>query len=368
MYTLKRLGGLVTLFLLLVHLFAAVGPCPADIYKWKDEKGHWHFSDSPTSDVKIEDPPIAEHRSDQSGPETSAPALDQTAGSAALPAPAEKRGAEPFAAGTSSAQGGLLWRIERQGLRPSHLLGTIHSSDPRVVRLKPAVAQALDQSDRFVMEMEMDASILTALGAEMMLAGDKDLADLLGRDLFAQAAAAMADFGLPEPAVRRFKPWAVMALLSMPKPTAAPVLDLVLHQRAQGAGKPTAGLETMQEQVAVFEGMSMADQITLLKMTLADLPQLPTFFEQLLQAYVSDDLGQIARLAAKYNSRDQTETTQRFMLRINDQRNARMVRRMQSHLARGNSFIAVGALHLSGPTGLIDLLRAEGYQVIPVTR
>ncbi|MFZ1983104.1 MAG: TraB/GumN family protein, partial [Desulfatitalea sp.] len=224
----------------------------------------------------------------------------------------------------------------------------------------------LDRSDRFVMEMELESAAMTDFGASMLLTDGSDLEALLGATLFRQVNKAMTDYGLPETAVRNLKPWAVMALLSMPKPSPDPILDLVLRERAVTAGKPTAGLETAQEQLAVFNGLSMPDQIALLKMTLAQLPALPRMFEQLIQAYAADELKFITNIAEEYQGSGDTEAVQRFTRRLNDERNQRMVVRMTPYLQQGNSFIAVGALHLAGPAGLLQLLRERGFIVTSI--
>ncbi len=352
MKPLLRLVRISATLLLCAALLLPTHPCSADIYKWKDDTGHWHFSDSPPSETSL-----------QREPDGGAPPAD----GAAPPADrSPKQSGAADAAHAATAQGGLLWRISGQGVRPSHLLGTIHSSDPRVVRLKADVIQALDQSDRFVMEMKMDSSALMGMGAKMMLTDGRDLESLIGSPLYQKAVEAMAGYGLPEMAVRNLKPWAVMALLSMPKPTPEPILDLALLKRAGEAGKPTDGLETADEQLAVFDGLAMADQIALLKMTLAQLPDLPEMFEQLIRAYADDDLQRLAALASRYREDADMAAANRFMLRLNDERNQRMIQRMVPYLKQGNSFIAVGALHLPGPQGLIALLRRQGYQVTPV--
>lgn len=344
--------------ILILFFILPSAPCPAEIYRWQDEQGNWHFSDSPTSDAPIEEPPMPSYQ-EPAQKEAAAPQDTATPPASSSPESVPPSSDAPI-------QGGMFWRISRDGLTPSYLLGTIHSADPRVVRIRPAVRQALDQSDQFVMEMQMEPNALLAMGSSMLLTDGSTLETLIGRDLYHQVTTAMADLGYPELMVGTLKPWAVMALLSMPKPTGEPVLDMVLQQRAQAAGKPTAGLETAQEQLAVFDGLSMPDQIALLKMTLAQLPDLPRMFDQLIQAYTADDLPRMAQLAAEYNRHGQAGTTGRFMARLNDNRNRRMAERMDAYLRKGNRFIAVGTLHLTGPAGLIRLLRQRGYDVASV--
>ncbi len=294
------------------------------------------------------------------------------------PRPAtEKRPAEPAsskdlagpaASGISPATSGngLLWRILTKGGDPNYLLGTIHSSDARVTRLRPAVAEALDNCDRFVMEMILDTEAFIQFGATMLLAQDTDLETLIGKKLYDRVVSAMDSYGMPEPVVRRLKPWVAIAMLSMPKSGSGLILDLVLYQRATGQGKTTAGLESAQEQLAVFEELSTRDQVELLKMTLDQLPSQPHLFEQLITTYAADDLDRIAAIAKLNHEQAQIESARNFMVRLNDDRNRRMVQRIIPYLEQGNSFIAVGALHLAGPQGILSLMRQSGYKVDPV--
>lgn len=326
---------------LMVSSVWPTGPSSAEIYRWKDEKGVWHFTEGPG------------------------------AGSSSQPARDTKAtGTEPMQElpppPGSDVKGGLLWRIQGSGNAPSYLLGTIHSDDPRVTRLRPAVAKKLDGCHQFVMEMEIDSNAIMQFGADMLITSGDDLESLLGADLYTKVVAAMADYGMPEMAVRQLKPWVVMALLSMPKPTGGMILDMVLHQRAISQGKPTSGLETAKEQMAVFEGLPLQDQIALLKMTIDQLDALPRMFEELIAAYAADNLGRIASLAEQYNGLANSAAAQRFLHRLNDERNRRMAQRIIPYLKQGNAFIAVGALHLAGPHGLLSLLEQKGYRADPV--
>jgi uncharacterized protein len=330
-----------------VYLASAWLPAPvvAEIYRWQDEQGYWHFSEGPDQHPQSL-PPSA----DRPTPGTPAQPPETSAATTTMP----------------HTKTGLLWRIRAAGKPPSYLLGTIHSADPRVAQLRSAVTSALDGCDRFVMEMKLDTDAFMQFGTTMMLGPDSDLESLIGKQLFDQVTQAMAVYGMPGPVVHQLKPWVVVAMLSMPKPNGGLILDLVLYQRAAGQGKPTSGLESAAEQLAVFEGLTLQDQIELLKMTLKSLPSQPQTFEQLIEAYAADDLDRIAGIARLNQGQSQSGSARRFMTRLNDDRNQRMVRRIIPYIEQGNSFIAVGALHLAGPQGIVALLGQKGYATEPV--
>ena len=71
-------------------------------------------------------------------------------------------------------------------------------------------------------------------------------------------------------ALAMFKPWAVFLTLSVPPQKTGMFLDLVLYESAKHQNKPVCGLETAEEQVGVFEGTSLEDQILLLQQIVKD--------------------------------------------------------------------------------------------------
>lgn len=315
----------------------------AEIHRWKDEQGYWHFSEGPGVQPQIQE------------------------SEAATPAAEPRRQSAQAADGVSALPpgAGLLWRISTAGRKPSYLLGTIHSDDPRVTRLKQAVVDALDGCDRFVMEMVLDTEAFMQFGATMLLEQGTDLEHLVGKDLYDQIVPAMAGYGMPEPVVRRLKPWVVVAMLGMPKSNGGLILDMVLYQRATSQGKPASGLESAKEQLAVFEDLSVQDQIELLEMTLKQQHAQSALFEQLIAAYAADDLNGIADIASLDQEQARSAAARRFMTGLNDDRNRRMVQRIIPFLEQGNSFIAVGALHLAGSQGILSLIRREGFIAEP---
>lgn len=271
-----------------------------------------------------------------------------------------------LASGASAGESGLLWRVEGAAARPSYLFGTIHSDDPRVNRLPRAVEQALDESDSFTMEVLLDEKVLLELMAVSMLPPEQSLADFLDAALYRKTVAAMAKHGYPEPAVERLKPWVVLTTLSTPQPRGGEILDLVLFSRADSLGKRVYGLESVAEQVSVLDQLPLDDQIEALRDTLAHLDELEGLFSELYEAYLARDLDRLVALSDQHMYMGDRETGEALMEQLVDVRNRRMVERMQPQLRDGGAFIAIGALHLPGEQGLIQLLRRQGLKVTAV--
>ncbi|MFC1685201.1 TraB/GumN family protein [Pseudomonadota bacterium] len=257
---------------------------------------------------------------------------------------------------------GLLFRIERPGVTPSHLFGTMHSDQPEVVRLARPVSTAFDGSGTLALEMEMGAETMMAA---MVFSDGRELRGVIGDELYQRAVEAVALRGMPEMAIRHYKPWAVLTILSMPPPTTGQFLDLVLYQSALAQGKPVVGLETAQEQIAVFEGFSEVEQVAMLRETLDTQHLLGQMFEELTAAYLQRDLVRLMGLNDQYGPAD-PGLEGRIQEQLIDRRNRLMVQRMLPLLKKGRAFIAVGALHLPGESGILSLLSAQGYLVTRV--
>ncbi len=270
--------------------------------------------------------------------------------------------------GAASAQPGgftqgLLFEIAVDGVAPSYLFATIHSEDPKVIQLPPPVQAAFDRAQGFVMEAIPDGDAAVKSMSLMAYADGRSLEQVLPADLYEQTLRVMASRGMSEEAIRNFKPWALVATLSTPPSATGEFLDMRLYRAAVSQGKPTAGLETMEEQIALLDGLSEADQVTLLRETLATYPELGGVFRRLVAAYVRRDLSTLVQLSDMYSRWGSPELAERFQRTAIDERNQRMAERMRPLLAKGGQFIAVGALHLPGPGGLLQRLADQGYRV-----
>ena len=333
-------AGLVFVMLAVLYILPATA---GDIYRWRDDGGVLHFSDTP---------PVSGNADLISSSQTTDPPQ------AAISLPATNP--------VGSLTGGVFWRIDNGISAPSFLLGTIHSADPRVLQWPSEIDEALQQASSFVMEMELDTDSFFKIGSAMMFTDGQDLADLLGPSDYRRLVAAMASQPLPEAILRKMKPWVLLAMLNQPKSGQGEFMDLRLYRQAMAQGKAVFGLETAEEQLAVFDGLSMDDQVDLLRSTLNHLGELPRMLDQLVDTYLVGDLEAIAALSQSFMKQDGTDLEERFLLRLNDERNNRMVQRMIPRIEQGGAFIAVGALHLTGPAGILRQLEARGFRLSPV--
>jgi uncharacterized protein YbaP (TraB family) len=275
---------------------------------------------------------------------------------------------------------GKLFRVEREGLAPSYLYGTMHMTDPRVLALEPQADRALSDAERLVIET---TDVLTGPAASLAvlarpdllnLPAGKRLGDYLTPDQRKTIEAKLSADGIPYGSVETLQPWFFSVGLLLPacetrrQAEGAEVLDVSLATRAAAAGRPVLGLETAIEQLEAMGSLSMGLQVQSLLVTLELKPEMPDIFETMIQLYLSGDIALISAVAeAAMPLSDIPEESvaayTEFEDRIVEARNRTMAERLQPILKDGGSFVAIGALHLPGEAGLVELLRKAGYTV-----
>ena len=287
------------------------------------------------------------------------------AAAAALALLAALPGVAPQLHAAERYERGLLWRVEGAGAAASHVFGTVHLADPRVTRLPPAVARELEEARSLTLESSLEPANILVLAGRMVFDDGRDLPAVAGEALFNRAAKLTAGLGLPEPVLRVFKPWAVAMLLSVPPQDPANVLDFVLARRASEGGKPVHELESMDEQISVFEGMALEDQVALLRQAVDEYERLPRQISRVVDAYLARDLAGIWRISQESvdAGSEERRLNEVLMRRLLHDRNARMAERAEARLREGGAFIAVGALHLYGGGGVLALLEQRGWRV-----
>src|SRR5580700_5278916 len=240
---------------------------------------------------------------------------------------------------------GLLWRIEKPGLAPSYLFGTIHSTDESALEIARRAAQSIDGAK--IVATELGGPIDVVEKANITAA---TLASALDRDHDTfEGAVAPADrekiekyisgLGYPAAFAHHLKPWFLAILTGLPK----------CEAERESLNLP---------QVAA----------TLLTLTARDPALNDDLYATTLRLYRESRPAEIVAIADALGGLSESERAAQdeFMRALLQDRNAIMAKRTASLLASGGAFIAVGALHLAGKTGLVEQFRADGYTVTKV--
>jgi len=298
---------------------------------------------------------------------------------------AELRRSEPEAARKVAAAAaavpngeGLLWRIDKQGLQPSYLFGTMHSTDPRLDAQMRRVRPLIARSRAVAVEIGelVTPGLRDKAAAEIAAAGvarsGNALEGLWPQSNRAIVEAALLQRGISPDRAQRYETWFLVVALSSPQcERERRQLGLISVDEKVGlagsrAGRAPIGLETLEDQIAVLRGIGGLNPSLALIDAARNAKAIADIRETMTRAYVGDRLGELAALSRVAEVlRDETPNaaTSAFTRSLIDDRNLVMRDRSLPLLARGGAFIAVGALHLPGDTGLVALYRRAGYAV-----
>ena len=258
----------------------------------------------------------------------------------------------------------VLWKISSNGRKPSYIFGTIHVSDPKITTLPAVVREKLDNTSIFAMEALPDPEEVESFSRMMFFNDGTTLRDFLDQDLLNRTNIILSQYNLSPRSVPLLKPWAAFLIMNYPAEEGTP-LDLQLLAIARENGAELHGLETLTEQGNIFSNFDLDTQVRLLLDTVCNYDILVNDFEIMKSLYLKRDLNTLYSYSNKY-SFSQEKIYQDLIKKILTDRNKIMVARMQSILAKGDAFIAIGALHLPGSDGVLSLLDKQGYRITSV--
>lgn len=278
----------------------------------------------------------------------------------------DARSDAPAAPARAAAQHDVFWAVH-QGAEPAgYLLGTVHSEDPRVLEFTEEFLERLGDCDTYAMELVPDLPTMQRLLQVMQLPEGERLEPLLGERRYQAVRAAVGAYGVPDDRLERMKPWAAMMTLSLPPPKTGLFLDFSLSLRAAGMGLDVAGLETLEEQLAFLDTLDLTDQVALLDQALADHGQVQAVHDRLVDTYLEADLAALQAASDEQMAALEPEVRDWFQAEGIDARNRRMAEAALPLFHAGCTFVAVGALHLPGESGLIALLEQAGFRLSPL--
>jgi uncharacterized protein len=261
----------------------------------------------------------------------------------------------------------FIWKATK-GPSAVYLVGSVHALSQDYYPLTAVLEDGFNDSDLLVEEVDladmMNPSAQMQILQRGMLPADQSLDKVVSPATMALVNKAAADLGPAMEVLKKFKPWMLaIALqgLELQKAGFDPQLGLDKHfyDEAQTAGKSVQGLETVDYQLSRFDEMTNEQQDHMLSETLKELETEIASVSTLAAAWKTGDAPQVERIVLK-DLKSDSQMYQRLLV----DRNRNWMPKIEALFTRpGHSFIVVGAAHLVGPDGLLQMLKAKGYTV-----
>jgi uncharacterized protein len=261
-----------------------------------------------------------------------------------------------------AADKGLFWKMESPTGVTSYLFGTMHTDDNRVTDFSPQVLDALKSVDTFMMEVSPSQD------PKLLMLPEGNIATLMTNEEFEQVRE-LADFHVMHlGAAMQMKPWLLAVIFDLPKPQTPFAQDNLLMTKSEDLSKDVVGIETPQEHFGVMDSFSLEEQMVMLRAVLKRTPeQKEKDFEKLINAYLKGDAEKIASLDEQITGGMLPKPIwQKMRAKLLDERNVVMAQRSIAKASVGPTFVAVGASHLAGKTGLIAAFKEAGFTLTPL--
>ena len=270
--------------------------------------------------------------------------------------------------GCLSAQAASPVWVVRGSHNVVYLAGSIHMLPADDAALPAGFTRAYADSTRLVMELDLGKfdpmEAMTWMMDHGTLPAGTTLRSLLGEQRYGRVSGAAAGLGVPMTGLDTLAPWVVGieitdAAYEHEGFDAEQGVEEQLLRLAQADHKPTAGLETLPEELGSLSSLSSADQIRMLDQTVDELKDLKSEMREVTGAWRTGDGTRLAALlSSEYN------TFPSLYKPLVTDRNRRWLPQVEQLLkAKDNTLVVVGALHLVGDGGLLELLRRKGYTI-----
>jgi uncharacterized protein len=260
---------------------------------------------------------------------------------------------------------GLLWKVSGNGLEmPSYVFGTMHATCDAT--LGAEVLKALDNTSQLYLELDMDSPTMAAdMLKYVSMKEGVTVSKLVSEDDFKKLDALLKEkTGLTMAVLNAYKPMIIESLF-LPKMLNCEMqsyeMELVKHTQMQQ--EEIFGLETVQQQLAVFDEIPYEEQVkSLLKMVYGNLEGATAELKNLMALYQEKDLNKIL----EYMQHDADPVYREYTNILLTNRNKAWIPKIEEVAKQKPTLFAVGAAHLAGKEGIIMLLRSHGYTIEPV--
>jgi uncharacterized protein YbaP (TraB family) len=269
-----------------------------------------------------------------------------------------------FITGTRAADTdkSLLWKISGKDLnKPSYLFGTIHLICTEDYIWTEKMQQSFNKADEVCFELDLDdPSVMMTIATGMIEPSGKLLKEYFNPEQYAALSAYIRDsLGMSVDMFSNMKP-AILPMLFMGKARyceSSVSYEDKISEIARKAQKEIVGIEKPEEQIKLFNSLPTDSMVIEIMELIKGTGQEDSTYYQLINAYKTQDLP------ALYELLKTSDNMGADMNAFVDDRNIKWIPRMIDMMDQKSMFFAVGAGHLGGENGLINLLRKEGYKV-----
>lgn len=258
-------------------------------------------------------------------------------------------------------QKAVMWSVSGEHFPDSFVLGTMHVRDYRAFHSFEKAKQLIHACVHYYAEMDLEEAALQQDSSDFLIPGGADISDLIGRKKYKKIRSSLLrSFRIDLDNYRLFLPFLISNIIaeSLLQQDHQEPLDHILWEFAAREGLKMGGLESFNEQQSVMRKIPMDYQIRSLK----DLARNPSKFRKNLLSLVDNYIQEDIRMLYK-QSRKSMGALRKLMLW---DRNKNMADRIFQTLEKGPNFYAIGAAHLAGQKGVLNLLKQQGARISPM--
>tara|TARA_R110002073_G_scaffold192146_3_gene350891 strand:- start:422 stop:1306 length:885 start_codon:yes stop_codon:yes gene_type:complete len=260
-----------------------------------------------------------------------------------------------------------VWSV-RSGDNITYLGGTVHLLRPGDYPLPDEFEQAYQASSQLYFETDIgsmsDISVQTQMLQQLTYSDGRTLRTVLSDEAYTALAAYTATTGLPIAMLEAFKPGLLVSTLQVlvfqSMGFTPQGVDAFFHSRALGDGKTEGQLETVQEQIGFIAAMGEGNESEFILLSLEELEEVGDVMEDMIGAWRSGDSEALSELFVEEMKAESPQLYDSLLL----QRNLRWIPQIDQMLEDSDTeFVLVGAAHIVGENGLLDLLAQQGYEI-----
>jgi uncharacterized protein len=260
----------------------------------------------------------------------------------------------------------LLWQVSGKGLRsPSYVYGTIHIICKEDFQFSGTLKEKFREAKNIYLELDMDDPNMMMKMASLSMMKGQSLKDLMSPADYTYLSAYVKDsLGMPMMLFNKMKPITLMSLLytkALPC-SASESYEQTMVAMAKQQKKDIKGLEKIEDQMAVFDKIPDSIEAKMILDMIKNMPEQKVQFAQMVAAYKKEDLRS---LSSAMSESPEWKGFEDIML---SNRNKNWIPVMEMAMKESTTLFAVGAGHLYGKEGVINLLRQAGYTVTPVVQ